>query len=263
VKRGTPDHPKVFALLKALGLKQKDRPYVLGVLELLWHRAAAYAPAGDIGKFPDEWIEASLDWHGKPGRLIEALVASQWLDRHNRHRLVVHDWADHADQTVRKKLSSRGLTFVAVTGKKDNFLPEEEYPAGAEPEPEPEPESGPLLGAASHAVEPGGPESDMHVRSIGAALARQIDCSSTTRDPSPEDIQFVRDSLLGYVQNFGLGWPPPDDDICRRVFRGAQGDLQGLAKFLVYLAKERRQCPRRSYGWFVTVIENKVNRAAG
>jgi hypothetical protein len=255
----------VFALLKALGLKQKDRPYVLGVLELLWHKAAAYAPAGDIGRYSDEWIEASLDWHGKPGRLVEALVASHWLDRHNRHRLVVHDWAEHADQTVRKKLLSRGLVFVGVTGEKDSLLRDEGYPARAEPEPvpEPEPESGRFPGADSSGAELGESGSGTGARSIGVSLERQIDCSATTRDLSPEEIQLVRDSLFSYVQHFGLGWPPPDDDICRRVFRAAQGDLQGLAKFLVYLAKERRQCPRRSYGWFVTVIENKVNRAAG
>ena len=59
MKRGTPDHPKVYELCELL---KCDRPTAIGYLELLWHFAAKYAPQGDIGKYSDERIEAALDW---------------------------------------------------------------------------------------------------------------------------------------------------------------------------------------------------------
>jgi len=70
--RGTPEHPKAIALQKALGL---SKPNVVGLLELLWHFTAAYAPAGDVGRWPDEAI-AGYCGHEDAPLFIEALVAA-------------------------------------------------------------------------------------------------------------------------------------------------------------------------------------------
>ena len=59
MKRGTPDHPKVYDLAERLKVK---RPTALGYLELLWHFTAVYAPEGDIGRYSDKRIEGAMDW---------------------------------------------------------------------------------------------------------------------------------------------------------------------------------------------------------
>jgi len=112
MKRGTPDHPKVAALASALGL---SRPAVLGTLELLWHFTARFCPQGDIGKWADDAIEKACDWTGEPGQLVLELVKTGWIDTHKKFRLVVHDWHDHADPTVRKYLTRSKLSFVAMS----------------------------------------------------------------------------------------------------------------------------------------------------
>lgn len=101
MKRGTPEHPKIYELMDIL---KRRRPEVLGYLELLWQFTAKYAPQGDIGRFSNKRIEAACDWYGTTNRLVEALLQTKWLDSDSTHRLLVHDWAAHADGTVKKRL---------------------------------------------------------------------------------------------------------------------------------------------------------------
>jgi hypothetical protein len=127
MKRGAPRHPKVAHLRKLLRLGLPD---AVGRLELLWHFTAEFAPRGDIGRFSDERIEAAMDWRrGKPGRLIAALIESRLIDRHPECRLCVHDWPDHADQAVRKRLLRAGLKFVG-SGKVADHHSREPDPGG-------------------------------------------------------------------------------------------------------------------------------------
>ena len=110
MKRGTPEHPKMKRLCTLL---RKPNYAGVGILESLWHLVARYSPDGAIGRLADHEIAQSLDWRGDPANLIEALVVSGWLHRCDCHRLYVHDWEDHADQTVARVLKNRGLSFVA------------------------------------------------------------------------------------------------------------------------------------------------------
>ncbi len=111
MKRGCPDHPKTYALAEALGIR---RVYAVGYLEMLFHFTAQYAPQGDVGRYSDKRIAAGLDWAGSPAKLIDALVTTGWLDRHSGARLVVHDWADHADRTTLQRLTRAGKTPLAT-----------------------------------------------------------------------------------------------------------------------------------------------------
>lgn len=101
MKRGTTRHPKVYLAAEKLKVR---RPVVLGYLDLLWEFAGDYAPSGDIGRYPDSRIEGACDWHGKPGVLIEALLHAGWIEHHPTSRLVIHDWLDHCERSVIKKL---------------------------------------------------------------------------------------------------------------------------------------------------------------
>lgn len=98
-------------------LEIKSRPLAVGYLEMLWHFTAEFAPQGDIGRYSDDRIEGALDWSGKRGRLVEALTTSGWVDLDASTRLFVHDWEDHADAAVAKKLKRAGLQFLKHTPK--------------------------------------------------------------------------------------------------------------------------------------------------
>jgi len=97
VKRGTPQHPKTLALASFLEI---SRCHAIGVLEGLWHFAAAYARRGDVGRHSDGAIAAGIWWDGDAEQLVHALIAAHWLDECECHRLRVHDWPEHADQAV-------------------------------------------------------------------------------------------------------------------------------------------------------------------
>lgn len=109
MKRGTPDHPKMKRLCSILC---KPNYVGVGILEAMWHVVARYTPDGAIGKLANSEIARAIDWRGDPDNLVNALVASGWLDKCPCHRLYVHDWQDHADQTVGRVLKNRGLEFV-------------------------------------------------------------------------------------------------------------------------------------------------------
>jgi hypothetical protein len=113
--RAVPDHPK-FANLKAI-LGQPKGP-VLGWLEAIWHFTGRFTPQGNIGKYPDETIEAWVEWSGKPGDLIAALIHAGWLDADPTHRLLVHDWEQHADHATKMGLGRNRLSFCAHTVQK-------------------------------------------------------------------------------------------------------------------------------------------------
>lgn len=103
--------------IKFLRLKRRLRLpswQVVGVLESVWLFTQANAPAGDIGRHSDEDIAAHLEWDGDASDLIAALVECGWLDRHEAHRLVVHDWHEHAPNYLKGNMAKWGKGFATV-----------------------------------------------------------------------------------------------------------------------------------------------------
>lgn len=49
--------------------------------------------------------------------MIEALVHAGWIDRSQYFRLVVHDWHEHADDSVHMKLARTKMYFVRTNGE--------------------------------------------------------------------------------------------------------------------------------------------------
>lgn len=112
MKRGTPEHPKTARLARLLA---RPKYQVVGVLESVWHFTQRYAPRGDVGKWSDEEIAASIQWEADPGELIDALVESGFLKRCDEHfRIYVHDWPEHADQTVQRCAEVRNYGFLSI-----------------------------------------------------------------------------------------------------------------------------------------------------
>ncbi|GJM43457.1 MAG: hypothetical protein DHS20C21_02990 [Gemmatimonadota bacterium] len=112
MKRGTPDHPKTRKLKRRL---KSSFPETVGVIELLFHFTAQFAPQGDIGKWTNEEIADGVGWEGDPDGLVGALVDSGWVDPDSVHRMMVHDWSDHADNSVRTTLRNKGIDFLEPT----------------------------------------------------------------------------------------------------------------------------------------------------
>jgi hypothetical protein len=84
----------------------------VGILEMLWHFTGEFAPCGDIGRIKDPAIADGVSWRKDPDTLIRALVGSGWLDRNEKYRLIVHDWDQHADESVKKKLNRMHVWFL-------------------------------------------------------------------------------------------------------------------------------------------------------
>ena len=101
-----------FDLAKMTRLRRRlhlDHWQVVGLLEWLWYVTRKNHPDGAIGALSDEEISELIHCpdHIDPAELINALVDEKWLDRHHEHRLVVHDWEDHAPRYIKGGMSTR------------------------------------------------------------------------------------------------------------------------------------------------------------
>ncbi len=114
MKRGTPHHRKMHELAKALKI---PLPMAVGIMEMLWQFAGQYTQQGDIGRVPDRVIAGAADWQKKPETLINAMVQTGWLDRVDEpHRLIIHDWPEHCEQSVIKWLEYNDKKFLPIYG---------------------------------------------------------------------------------------------------------------------------------------------------
>jgi hypothetical protein len=123
MKRGSIDHPKVKRLGRLLKLRMFG---AVGILECLYHFTSEYAPDGGIGKFSDDEIADACDWGGSASNLISALSQAGLIDLSGTHRLVVHDWSEHADDGVHMKLARAGVLFADGQVPKLHRLTKEE-----------------------------------------------------------------------------------------------------------------------------------------
>ena len=113
LKRGAPDHWKMAELARLLKVPARyGIAWANGVMERLWHYTAKYHPQGDIGAAPNWAIANACAWPSKDAdALVDALVSSRWLEVSSRHRLLVHDWYQHADESTKKWLIRNHLQF--------------------------------------------------------------------------------------------------------------------------------------------------------
>jgi hypothetical protein len=247
MKRGTPRHPKVDALME---LANVSRAMAVGWLELLWHATAEFAPRGDIGKCSDSWIEAQLDWRGKRGRLIDLLVRARLLDESKQYRLVVHDWRDHADESTKRKLQRAGQWFVEVTGEVTEKKPTSD---GQLPFCESDGDSQPSLALPCLAI----------ARPSQAAPDQPHGDSEDPVRPPPDTptetapaVAQIREMLVEFTRG-RLG--SPDDRVCLKLLNFAGGEPGRIESWLV--AKATRRDQAKSWGWFIQAGEAELREA--
>ena len=116
MKSGALTSVKLMRLKRALGLTQYQ---AVGLLECLWHFTAHNTPDGGIGKYSDDDIAAVLEWEGAATELMEALIQSGWLDRHDDGSIWIHDWLEHCPTWVRGVAASQISRQCTKDGTKD------------------------------------------------------------------------------------------------------------------------------------------------
>lgn len=109
MKRSAFDHPKIGRLAKLLDVPKYG---AIGIVESLWQFTAKHAPAGDVGKWSDEEIAASMGWTGDSSALVSALVEARLLDLDPAARLIVHDWNEHCEDSIHLILARRVEFFA-------------------------------------------------------------------------------------------------------------------------------------------------------
>ncbi len=113
MKRGTIGHWKMALFAQRLGVPHYA---AVGLIQSMWHAAAEYRPRGDVGAWSDAEFAFHLKWEGDPGELIVALTETGWIDSHPEHRLVIHDWHEHCEDSVRRRCHRMRTTW-ANTGQ--------------------------------------------------------------------------------------------------------------------------------------------------
>jgi len=111
MKANTVNTIKFKKLKMRLGLTQWQ---TVGLLESIWAITASSAPCGDIGKFSNEDICASIEWDGDYDAVIDALIATGWIDESDEFRLVIHDWSDHCPTYIKGNLAKHGRSFSSA-----------------------------------------------------------------------------------------------------------------------------------------------------
>lgn len=103
MKIGTLRSVKFMKLSRRLNLPQWQ---CVGLLESLWLFTQSNAIKGDIGRFSNEDIAASIGYQDDPDELIKHMVETGWIDRCEASRLCVHDWQDHCPTWIKGAIAS-------------------------------------------------------------------------------------------------------------------------------------------------------------
>jgi len=111
MKRDVFDGLKIEGLMDALSI---PRYAAAGILTGLWKTTEKFYPRGDIGRATNKQIAERLDWpQKKADKLIEALIASRWMDPlPGPERLYIHDWHEHCEDSVHRVLARKHLFFA-------------------------------------------------------------------------------------------------------------------------------------------------------
>lgn len=119
MKRGTGKHPKMTGLARALRSElgidlppMTAQALARGLMDSLWEWAARHTPQGNIGKYENLHIAEAAQWEGDPDAFVRVLIEKKWLDESGEHRLVIHDWWEHCEDSVHIAVARAHLFFA-------------------------------------------------------------------------------------------------------------------------------------------------------
>lgn len=165
----------------------------IALLERLWHATASGPIRGDIGSYDDEVIAEACGWPLDATDLIDLLVDCGWLDRDKTHRLLVHDWHQHAPRFVKGNVQKKGGFLTAKEGDA--------------------PEDGPIGEPHRPALED--PPQRMGVPNLTKPNQTQPNVvgRQSTGDESTDDDASASGGGRGFGEGSGSVIPPPDPQL--------------------------------------------------
>ncbi len=86
-------------------------PHTVGLRTAMWDFASEFASNRAIGKWSDEEIARPSMWDGSPSEFVKAMAEAWWLDTNETHRITIHDWSEHCEEGIHKKLQRQRLRF--------------------------------------------------------------------------------------------------------------------------------------------------------
>jgi hypothetical protein len=123
------DHPKLHALAEEIEHRGAPNEWGLaigtGLFERLLLFTGQFAPDGSLGSFSSRQIARAVGWPLEPEWLVEAFVAVRLVDR-TEQGLLVHDWHQHADRHVHRKLVRANRLFANGTAPNVSYSTENE-----------------------------------------------------------------------------------------------------------------------------------------
>lgn len=114
MKLGTLDLTKFKRLQRRLNETVRG---TVGLLELIWIRAAKDCPQGDIGRLSNLEIAIMAEWDGDADELVDALTDCGWFDPSESSRLLIHDWPDHVPNWLKGVVAKKFGGFLLYGSK--------------------------------------------------------------------------------------------------------------------------------------------------
>lgn len=103
---------KMFRLARTLQIPQA---HAVGLMEMFWAGVAKDATDGSLRDIDAIEVSIWCGWDGDPQALLCALASARWIDRCERHRWLVHDWAQHCQDSVHRRLIRERRWFADGT----------------------------------------------------------------------------------------------------------------------------------------------------
>jgi hypothetical protein len=283
-----------------------------GIMERLWHYAAKQYPDGDFSPASNEMIAIACAWGqhqrrkrrlASADRLVSSLVLSGWLDEYDEHwnlvpkthigdhpvtpyvrgaHLIVHDWMQHADDTVQKLLKRKGLSDILSRHSPDNVQTE----SGQSPDRNRQPlapcppDTATFASLTPQSVSAAAKKGSVVVGDGGfppgapplerRKLRTRTTANGTTNGHHRREALYAIEQILVSCMYPDSAIPPehrplgrPDPKICGQILDAAGGDTDNhIAAFLAFAKfKFRNGGPRseiRSWGWFHDVFSAEV-----
>jgi hypothetical protein len=228
-KRGTLEHPKTKRLARAIGAP----PWAaLGLLEAFWHWVGRYRPQGFLTA--EDFLDC-MDTIRYDGDLSAVLTAAGFLEE-APGGWYVHDWHDHADDTVKKTLQKRGEAFASGRPpRKEHSETAPESVANDSVEPETAP-SEPCAND-SRTIREQIASDARAIRDMPEPEPKPVITPPNGGDGGPSPPPEMPPSAFGEVREVlervagELDWPPPSEADCRRHLKPTSPLRQLVSEF--------------------------------
>lgn len=151
------EHKKTYRLMAELGCSKRD---AISIVHMIWWWCLDNALEGRI-EVPPIALKAATEWEGDADKLVDALLAAEWLERHPDGGFLVHDWTHYCGALVEKRLERKQIREQKAGDKRRPKVPRpvaESRPTGSGSGSESIPKTKDIPATNGAAVKPPKPE---------------------------------------------------------------------------------------------------------